>query len=150
MGKQLLCTDVVGYLCFGYKNIDKNGTVTFEKNSICKEGICPNFYRAFLYGNPMHPNCCLYYYKTFDYIGYFNEHIKYYNDWEFFRRSYINKLKWYYIPITLVVYNQHEDNRLSNDRDSDSNKVHLVKMFTVGCGYLPESDWYDSAKHIFK
>ena len=141
----------IGYICFGYKNITEDNVTTFEKNNMTKEGLWPkHMYQMFLYANPMHVHCCIYYYKTFENIGYFNENIKYYNDWEFFRRSYMNVLKWYYVPTTLVIYRKHGMDTQSGERDNDDNKIYLVKMFIEGCKYLPETDWYNSAKYIFK
>ena len=141
----------IGYLCFGYKNIDKNNNITFEKNNMSEEGVLSNkIYDLFLQCNPMHVHCCLYYYKTFENIGYFNEEIKYYNDWEFFIRSFKNTLKWYYIPKSLVIYRCHDINTQSNERDTDSNKINLVKMYLEICKYMSEEKWYTIGKIMFK
>jgi predicted O-linked N-acetylglucosamine transferase (SPINDLY family)/GT2 family glycosyltransferase len=135
-------TDKIGYICFGYKNIDNKANILYEKNDISNEGVWPKNFsnQLFLKSNPMHVHCMLFYHKLFDTIGYFDSELKYYNDMEFFIRSILTPLQWLYIPKTCVIYRIHSESTQSMERDSELGKKYKIMLQQKIQKYIQQVD----------
>ncbi len=142
-------TNIVGYLTFGYKNIDDKGVTLYEKCDITPEGIWKKEFSdiVFLKGNPMHVHCMLFYHTVFDELGYFDEELKYYNDLEFFIRSRKTELKWLYMPKTCVVYRIHNDNTQSMERKANGDKYKKLLDNKIA-KYLKPDKYMKLIQHI--
>jgi predicted O-linked N-acetylglucosamine transferase (SPINDLY family) len=109
MQSELYNKDNIGYCCSRFNNTDIDGKITWESPKLQDNiGIIDNFIERVAIANPLHLHAVVFRKQVFDEIGLFRDDIRFYADWEFYKRTYKSKYKWYYIPETYANYRMHD------------------------------------------
>ncbi|MEH2066333.1 MAG: tetratricopeptide repeat protein [Nostoc sp.] len=125
-------------------NINSQNEITFESPALESEGwVGDTFINNFIYGNPLHIHSTIFHKEVFDKIGNFADDIRFYADWEYWRRASKADLKWYYLPKNLSYYREH-GNTESFKREQEFFGKDFWKIIERGKKYYTHDEFYAS------
>jgi predicted O-linked N-acetylglucosamine transferase (SPINDLY family) len=137
----------IGFACCQFNNTDMNGKITWESPKLQEMGELVNFVERVAIANPLHLHAVAFKREIFDEIGLFRDDIRFYADWELYRRTYKSTNKWYYIPGVFANYRIH-DKTESAQRDTTLGTYKNSFWSAIdAANYLPV-EWIKTAREF--
>jgi predicted O-linked N-acetylglucosamine transferase (SPINDLY family)/glycosyltransferase involved in cell wall biosynthesis len=133
----------MGLIVCRFRNVPSSKATPWESPSLLpEESYWEDAVQKIAMANPLHLHAVAFKRDIFTEIGNFNDKIRFFADWEFYRRTYKSKLKWYYIPEIYANYYQHTDTE-SHIRDTECTSEFWD---SIDCStYLPK-DWIQACR----